>query len=85
MIQLTIVSDSYLNPTVTQRLRAAHRGIVQILPEIQDLDMFKNAKNIDLSKNIDELFLDYFIREKNQEPNEDLKHLFKEILAVELD
>ncbi len=83
LIQLTIVSDTYLNPLVTQRLRAAHKGIVEIRPEIHDENTLHISKNIDLDKSIDELFWDYFKREKNQEPNEDLKLLFQEVLAVE--
>ncbi len=83
LVQLTIVSDTYLNPLVTQRLRGAHKGIVEIRPEIHDVNALHISKNIDLDKSIDELFWDYFKREKNQEPNEDLKLLFKEVLAVE--
>ena len=83
LVQLTIVSDTYLNPLITQRLRAAHKGIVEIRPEIHDVNALHISKNIDLDKSIDELFWDYFKREKNQEPNEDLKLLFKEVLAVE--
>jgi DNA repair protein SbcD/Mre11 len=85
LIQLTIVSETYLNPLVLQQLRSAHKGIVEIRPELLDPNAQSSIQNIDLNKNIDELFFDYFKREKNQEPNEDLKHLFKEILAVELE
>lgn len=85
LMQLTIVSDTYLNPLMTQQLRAAHKGIVQIIPEIEYLNSLNKTQNIDLNKSIDELFFDYFKAKENQEPNEDLKALFKEVLAVELE
>lgn len=84
LVQLTMVSNTYLNSLILQQLRAAHKGIVEIRPEIQDENANDIANNIDLNKSIDELFFDYFKREKNQEPNEDLKQLFKEVLAVEI-
>ncbi len=83
LVQITIVSDTYLNPLTTQRIRAAHKGVIEIRPEIHDINTVHISKNIDLNKSIDELFWDYFKREKNQEPNEDLKLLFQEVLAVE--
>lgn len=83
LVQLTMVSNTYLNSLILQQLRAAHKGIVEIRPEIQDENANDIANNIDLNKSIDELFFDYFKREKNQEPNEDLKQLFKEVLAVD--
>ena len=82
LIQLTMVSNTYLNPLVLQQLRAAHKGIVEIRPEINDPNARSMNPQIDLNKSMEELFFDYFKREKNQEPNEDLKALFKEILAV---
>jgi len=39
--------------------------------------------NIDITKNIEELFVDYFIYKHGQEPNERLINLFKEILSTE--
>jgi DNA repair protein SbcD/Mre11 len=83
LIQLTIVSDTFLSPQTTQRLRAAHKGIVHIIPDIQNSDMLNNAHAIDLNKSIEELFVDYFKIEKNQEPNEELMRLFQEVLNVE--
>ena len=82
LIQLTMVSNTYLNPLVLQQLRAAHKGIVEIRPEINDPNARSMNPQIDLNKSMEELFFDYFKRERNQEPNEDLKALFKEILAV---
>lgn len=84
LVQLTIVTDTYLNPQDLQRLREAHSGIVGIYPEIQNEHLQNGySKNIDLDKDMNELFFDYFKYRKGQEPNEDLKNLFKEILAVE--
>ncbi len=83
LVEITIVTDTYLNPLITQQLRSAHKGIIHIKPEILGENSLNSSKNIDLNKSIDELFWDYFKREKNQEPNEDLKRLFEEVLAVD--
>ena len=85
LVEITIVTDTYLNPLITQQLRGAHKGIVHIKPEILGENSLNTLKNIDLNKSIDELFWDYFKREKNQEPNEDLKRLFEEVLAVDIE
>ena len=42
-----------------------------------------NSSTIDLSKNIDELFKDYFFKAKGQEPNERIMQLFNEIKSGE--
>ena len=82
LVELTIITDTYLTPLITQRLRAAHKGIVHIKPKFQSENADNMPINIDLNKSIDELFWDYFKLKKNQEPNEDLKSLFDEVLAV---
>ncbi len=85
LVQLTMVSDTYLNPSMLQRLRDVHKGIVgNIIPEIQDENSLSKQKNIDLNKSIDELFLEYFEKEKGQLPNDELKVLFKEVLSTEI-
>lgn len=83
LIQLTIVSDTFLSTLTTQRLRAAHKGIVHIIPDIQNGDMLNNGHSIDLNKSIEELFVDYFKIQKNQEPNDELMLLLQEVLTVE--
>jgi DNA repair protein SbcD/Mre11 len=85
LLELTMVTDNYLTSTERKQLLDAHPGIVTIIPEVQNLQSLEDAqaKTIDLSKNIEDLFKDYFKHKLGQNPNERIVDLFKEILAVE--
>ncbi len=83
LVEITIVSDTFLSANDRKRLNACHDGIVDIIPEIKNLDTLRNQNNnvIDLSKETDKLFIDYFKSKYQQEPNDRLLNLFKEIIA----
>ena len=85
LVELTLVTDNFLTAQERKQLSATHNGIISIIPEIKNAaDLTGNGRqNIDLSKNMEELFTDYFRHEKGQEPNNELLKLFKEILAEE--
>jgi exonuclease SbcD len=85
LVELTLVTETYLNATDRKQLNKAHAGIVSIIPEVTNPDssVGNQQKQIDLSRSMEELFRDYFMHEKGQEPNDDLKNLFTEILAEE--
>ena len=82
LVEITIVSDSYIKTEERRRLQEAHKAIINIKPEIRNgqSDDEKNA-NIDLDKSMNDLFIDYFKYKKGQEPNEELLNLFKELLS----
>ncbi len=83
LVELTLVTDTFLTAPERKSLHAAHNGIVTIVPEVTNAN--NNAcsiqKQIDLSKGMEELFREYFKHEKGQEPNAELMNLFTEILA----
>ncbi|HLV32088.1 MAG TPA: exonuclease subunit SbcD [Chitinispirillaceae bacterium] len=85
LVELTLVTDTFLTALERKKLHAAHDGIVTIIPEVKNsLDLIgHHHKKIDLSRSMEDLFRDYFVHEKNQEPNEDLLKLFTELLAEE--
>ena len=85
LVELTLVTETYLNATDRKQLNKTHAGIVSIIPEVTNPDNLvgNQQKQIDLSRSMEELFHDYFMHEKGQEPNDDLKNLFTEILAEE--
>ena len=87
LVELTMVTDTYLTAQERKQLSAAHNGIVAIIPEVKNTSdlVTGNKKIIDLTKNIEELFNDYFRHEKGQDPNEEIMKLFTEILAEEGD
>ena len=84
-VELTIVSDTYLTVTDRKRLMDAHNYIVTIIPELKNMIDKKDhgRSTVDLSKNMEELFIDFFKFRKGQEPNERILGLFKEILSEE--
>lgn len=85
LVELTLVTDTFLTATERKQLNAAHAGIVAIIPEVTNADELTNSsqKKIDLTRSMEELFVDYFKHEKGQEPNKEILNLFTEILAEE--
>ena len=85
LVELTLVTDTYITAKDRRRLGATHNGIVTIIPEVLNPDLFaeSNKKQIDLNQSMESLFNDYFTHIKGQLPNEDIMNLFKEILAEE--
>lgn len=85
LVELTMVTDTYLTAQERKQLSATHLGIVAIIPEVRNATEFRSGskKGIDLTKNMEELFTDYFRHSKGQEPNEGIMKLFTEILAEE--
>ncbi len=87
LVELTIVSDTYLSAEDQRRLHDTHSGIVAIIPETASGADFsgddRELKLADLSKGIEELFVDYFKYKHAQEPGKEIMSLFREILAAE--
>ncbi|OFY86678.1 MAG: exonuclease sbcCD subunit D [Bacteroidetes bacterium RIFCSPLOWO2_12_FULL_35_15] len=85
LIELTIVSDTFLTADERKRLYNAHSGIINIIPVVTNASSSDdNITNIDITKGIDELFVDYFkYRNGGQTPNDRITKLFKEVLATE--
>ena len=85
LVELTLVTDSFITAKDRRMLNAAHNGIVTIIPEVQNSDSFEdnNRNQIDLTQDMDSLFTKYFTQIKGQSPNDDIMNLFREILAEE--
>lgn len=82
LVELTMVADEYLTSADRKRLNQAHDGIVTIIPEIRNRPQSESKdKSIDLQQSIPELFRQYFIYKYQQEPNEEIMELFKEVQA----
>ncbi|MEM7372176.1 MAG: exonuclease subunit SbcD [Bacteroidota bacterium] len=85
LVELTLVSETFLNATDRKRLHQAHNGILTIIPRISDPSLTEvKQTDIDLSRNMQDLFIDYFKhKHQGQEPPEELMNLFREILAAD--
>ena len=87
LVEITMVSESYLEMTDKRRLQEAHSGLIQIVPEIKSKsESDAENKKIDLTMGMEELFAAYFKQHKvgkGQEPSEGLLAMFKEIQGEE--
>lgn len=85
LVELTIVTKTFLTAKQRNQLSNAHSGIVAIIPEVLNPEEQINDshKQIDLSRSMKELFCDYFKSVKRQEPNRELMDLFSELLSEE--
>lgn len=85
LVELTLVTDTFISAKERRILTNSHDGIVTIIPEVVNTEILtgKNRSQIDLNKSMEELFTEYFIHEKDQVPNEDIINLFREILGEE--
>jgi exonuclease SbcD len=83
LVELTMVTDTFLSAMERKQLSSAHDGIVTIIPEVKNVADFslRGKKGIDLTNSMEELFSDYFSHKKRQEPNDEIMKLFTEILA----
>ncbi|PWJ60122.1 exonuclease SbcD [Dyadobacter jejuensis] len=84
LIELTLESDTYLEASDKKRLTDCHEGIIQIIPQIKNMNEGDSNSEIDLSLSIDQLFEAYFkSKNKGQQPSEGLMEVFKEVLGTQ--
>ena len=78
-----MATETYLTAAERKRLYTAHEGIVMLIPDVKNRNEWQNdsADRIDLTKSIEDLFIEYFKHAKGQDPNENLLKLLKEVLS----
>lgn len=83
LVELTLITERYLNASDKKRLYDAHPGIVTIIPDVRSEEDFTEAggPQIRLDQSMTGLFKDYFQFRHGQEPSEELMALFREIQA----
>jgi DNA repair protein SbcD/Mre11 len=84
LIDLTIVSDSFMKNQDTRRLKESHAGIIRILPEMKSENAAdtEGSSIIDIGGKMSDLFVDFFkFKNKGQAPNAEVLALFDELLA----
>ncbi|AUD03262.1 metallophosphoesterase family protein [Spirosoma pollinicola] len=84
--EITMQTTTFLTSDERRQLQQAHESLVTIIPDVQDVDdtVQEETTAIDLTQPMEALFTSYFKnKNKGQEPNERLQHLFKEILATD--
>jgi exonuclease SbcD len=83
-VELTFATEKYIEANTKQSFYQAHQGIVHLIPEILSNSTFIQSNNqINLSKQTEELFAEYFTKIHGKEPNQELLDLFKEVMNLE--
>jgi exonuclease SbcD len=85
-VEITLVTDTFLDGDTRKQLTEIHERIVDIVPEIRKQEGENEDVDpliIDQTKDITSLFIDYFKYEHNAEPSENIMNLFREILGKE--
>ena len=89
LVEITIVSENYLEVTDKRRLLDAHSGLIQIIPEIKpQCEDLQVGLQIDLTMGMEELFVAYFKQHSKfgkgqQEPSRGLMAMFREVQGEE--
>lgn len=81
-VELTIVTDTFLQTQERKQLYQTHQGIIHLIPKVlTEAARNTTLKEINLEQDIDTLFKDYFkSRHNGQEPNDEIIHIFHEIV-----
>jgi exonuclease SbcD len=83
LVELTMATETYLTAAERKSLYMAHQGIVIIIPDVKNRNEWQNesGEHIDLTKSIEDLFIEYFRHARGQDPNDNLLKLLKEVLS----
>lgn len=81
-VELTMATSGYLRAADRQALFKAHKGIVSLIPEVDDEAMgHLHKKHVDITQDMETLFQGFFESKKGQKPSEELLTLFREVLG----
>lgn len=82
LVEITIVSDDFLQAQDRKRLHDAHEFIVTLIPEVKNpTSLGADQQAVDLNRSVSELFADYFQSKHGTSPGEEIMDLFKEMLS----
>ncbi|PRD47698.1 metallophosphoesterase family protein [Sphingobacterium haloxyli] len=83
LVELTLISDTFLSSADMKRIHEAHDGIIHIIPIVQHAASSPTHTPVNLDQDIDVLFKDYFQHRLGQEPNPELMDLLNEVINCE--
>ncbi|MEL6191222.1 MAG: exonuclease subunit SbcD [Bacteroidota bacterium] len=83
-VELSLALTDFLTAAERKILLEENDGLISIIPQIQDSsDEQAEGYSVDLSKDMESLFMDYFQHKHQQAPNENILSLFKEVISQE--
>jgi len=82
LVELSIVSDTFLTNAERKRISEAHDGIISLIPLVKQSGLTENPayQTVNLDQDIYGLFGDYFESKYAQQPNAEITDLFREVL-----
>ena len=82
LVELTLISDSYLTSLDLKRIHEAHDGIIHIIPVVKQCapEGESTLHAINLEQDIQQLFQDYFRYKTGQETNPEIMELLHEVI-----
>ena len=85
-VELTLVSDTFLEGSLKKELFRQHTGLVALIPDMKRAGTDQpDQLAVDLTRTREELFRDYFASRNNgQAPSDELLALFQEITSDEV-
>ncbi len=89
IVQITMVTEQYLEAADKKRLMEAHPAMMPIIPEVKNNSTQQGLQGIVSldGKSLEELFIEYFRSSKEgkgQNPSATLLNLFKEVTSIEI-
>jgi exonuclease SbcD len=82
LVELTLVSDTFISSADLKRIHESHDGIIHIIPVVKQQELTINQKiPVNLEQDMDDLFRDYFKSKYGQDPNTEILDLFKEVVT----
>jgi DNA repair protein SbcD/Mre11 len=87
LVELTLISDTYISNEDMKRLYDCHDGIIHVIPIISnDSTEITTNSTVNLDQDMVGLFNDFFqSKNKGQLPNEELIELFKEVVGIQIE
>jgi exonuclease SbcD len=82
LVELTLVTDTYIGSEQRRQLHRAHSGIVHLIPEIQGeaASSEDTRHQLDVQQDLTSLFQAYFQHQQGQPPGGEIMSLFREVL-----
>ena len=87
LVELTLVSDTFISNQDLKRIHESHDGIIHIIPIVNKTasEEENGAVKVNLDQDIHGLFKDFFVSKYKQEPNEEILELFTfKILTIRI-
>ena len=81
LVELTLVSDTFISNQDLKRIHESHDGIIHIIPIVtKSVSVVQtNVAKVNLDQDIQGLFNDFFVSKYGQAPNSEILELFREI------